>query len=266
MWYYCDNCSKQSYRYVFMYIVGGALQMNCGNCFQPLVRASSQAEAIVNKFTNKQLVNQWQTFDHNYIPYSCCIYGALQPVGYGHNVDQLIGPQVGPQQQRPKSPTRVFTNKNQDATATEVLIGEYLLFELEAEGVQKIVGAAELKHTRSADYRLHYKDGTVLPADLYECNTSNTQNAVSYIQGKWDQADTIIILLPTNTSLNCDTIINQLKLTAVPTHDGTYVVPRRLLFITPNPITGLPAEMCFKVVKDHKFFDKPQSKLFRGQL
>src|SRR5688572_24281476 len=103
MWYYCDNCSTKSYRYVFMYIVGGALQMNCGNCFQPLVRASSQVEVIINKFTNKHLVNQWQVFEHENLLYSCCIYGPMQPVGYGQSVDQLIGPQVGPQQQRPKS-------------------------------------------------------------------------------------------------------------------------------------------------------------------
>lgn len=178
-----------------------------------------------------------------------------------------IGPQIGPQMgQSSAAPSRVFAVSNQSATDTEILIGKYLLLELEDEGVTKVECASELKNSRSGDYRLHYRDGSVLPADLYECGTSNIQNAVSYIQSKWDQADTIVVLLPKISGLNYNSVIAELQKSSAPTSMGIHIIPRRVLFVKPNSLPGLPPEFCFDMVKLHSFYTSPQTSVFKRQL
>jgi hypothetical protein len=125
------------------------------------------------------------------------------------------------------------------------------------DGISRVQGVpvAREKHLRRGDYTLTLKDGSKVAADLYECSTEKADNAAEYIGSKWDQADTVIVLLQeaaTNKSFAAQVI------KALYASRPSQVRPRRVMFFAYSRKNDT-----YNSVEDHRFKDaQPQKKWY----
>lgn len=126
-----------------------------------------------------------------------------------------------------------FEQFNPVATGGETRVGTYInrICGPLLEDVAKMWGAPESgRHgVRSGDYRMTLTSDIIVAADLYECRTPNAQNAASYIMSKWDQADTVIILLGNNVVPDPAQFVAEILRILV--HTPVEVRPRRMIFL-----------------------------------
>lgn len=91
-----------------------------------------------------------------------------------------------------------YINHNPRATADEIKVGEFLDQKAQSgqlPEVTRVEGAAEIRGTRSGDYRFIDANGKQTSADLFQPQSANPRSISQNIIAKSGQADTVVVEL-----------------------------------------------------------------------